>query len=68
MRGKYYLKNKKVIKLYCRKCCGIVESSESYLEEKTFPERNPEFDIATYCCSICNNPIMEITQFQKIKL
>ncbi len=63
MKDKLDDKNK--IRLYCRKCHTLVEGLETYLEEKVLPEKNPEFDIVTYCCPICNSPITEITKFHK---
>ncbi|MEM1537723.1 MAG: hypothetical protein QXK12_00050 [Candidatus Nezhaarchaeales archaeon] len=47
---------------YCRRCKKLVKVYEAYVEEKVFPEVKPEFDVATWCCSICGEPIVQVSR------
>ncbi|RLI05607.1 hypothetical protein DRO26_01730 [Candidatus Bathyarchaeota archaeon] len=57
--------SKQKARFYCRKCKKIVEVYECYREVKVFPEIKPEFDVVTWCCSVCNTPIIEVSEFRK---
>ncbi len=43
----------------------MVNVYECAKEEKVFPENKPEFDVVTWCCSICHSPIVEISVFKR---
>jgi hypothetical protein len=53
--------------MYCRKCKKLVDVHESHREKRVLPELKPEFDLITWCCSVCGEPIIKVTQFQKVK-
>ncbi len=53
------------MRFYCRKCRKIVDVYEDYVEKKVFPELKPEFDVVTYCCSICHTPIIEVSRISR---
>ncbi len=49
-------------KLYCSECRKIVDVYERRRQKKVLPEIKPEFDVITVCCSICNKPVMKVTE------
>ncbi|MDY6965963.1 MAG: hypothetical protein SVM80_08355 [Halobacteriota archaeon] len=49
---------------FCRNCKKLVDVCECYREEKVFPDLRPEFDVITWCCSLCNEPIIEVSELQ----
>jgi hypothetical protein len=51
--------------MYCRKCKKIVDVYEGYKEKKVLPELKPEFDVATWCCSLCGEPIIEVSELRR---
>ena len=56
---------KSSLRFYCRRCRKMVDVYECYREEKVFPELKPEFDVVTWCCSICHSPIIEVSKLHK---
>jgi len=52
-------------RFYCRRCRKIVDVYEACIEEKVLPEVKPEFDVATWCCSVCSQPIVEVARLSK---
>ena len=48
-------------RMYCRRCKKLVQVYECHKEERVLPELKPEFDLITWCCSTCNEPIIEVT-------
>lgn len=52
-------------RMYCRKCKKLVDVYECDREERVLPELKPEFDLATWCCSNCGEPIIEVTELHK---
>jgi len=63
--GEIKLSEQKNLRFYCRKCKKMVNVYECAKEEKVFPENKPEFDVVTWCCSICHSPIVEISVFRR---
>ena len=48
---------------FCRRCRRHRKVYEGYRERKVLPEGKPEFDIVTWCCSVCKEPIVEVTEY-----
>mgnify|MGYP001042422610 CR=1 FL=1 len=46
---------------FCRKCRRLRRVYEGHRETLVLPEQKPEFDIVTWCCVICKEPVVEVT-------
>ena len=46
---------------FCRKCRRLRKVYVGYRETLVLPEHNPEFDVVTWCCVVCKEPIVEVT-------
>lgn len=50
---------------FCRKCRRLRKVYEGHRERAVLPEQKPEFDIVTWCCVICKEPVVEITEVSR---
>lgn len=50
---------------FCRKCRRLRKVYEGHREVLVLPEQKPEFDIVTYCCVVCKEPVVEITEISR---
>ena len=50
---------------FCKKCRRLRTVYEGYREKSVMPEVNPIFDVITWCCKICKEPIVEVTEMTK---
>jgi len=55
----------KLVRMYCRRCRKMVGVYESYREEKVYPEENPVFDVVTWSCNLCHQPIIEVSELRR---
>ena len=46
---------------YCKKCGRLRKVFEGYHEKAVIPEQEPKFDVVTWCCTICKEPLVEVT-------
>jgi hypothetical protein len=53
--------------MYCHKCKKLVDVHGCHREKRVLPELKPEFDLVTWCCSVCGEPIIKVTEFQRVK-
>ncbi len=53
-------------RMYCRKCKKLVDVHECHREERVLPELKPEFDLVTWCCFNCGEPIIEVTELGEL--
>ncbi len=47
---------------YCRKCRRLRKVFEGHRERLVLPLEKPVFDVVTWCCAICKEPVVEITE------
>lgn len=50
---------------FCRKCKRLRKVFEAYRETLVLPELKPEFDVVTWCCVVCKEPVVEVTTLSK---